>query len=70
MKDPFQALRNVDAGAPQGSVLGCYIFNVGIDDLEADFEDGPTKNNELYDYINPVDDYPAMSTPIRVRSDN
>ena len=31
-------LRNVNAGAPQGSVLGTYIFNIGTDRLEDDFK--------------------------------
>ena len=66
----FSSLRNVNAGVPLGSVLGCYLFNAGIDDLEAEFKDGSTEDNEQYDYINRVDDYPAMSTPIRVRSDS
>ena len=30
----FSKLRPVNAGAPQGSVLGTYIFNVGMDDLD------------------------------------
>ena len=30
----LSAPRKVNAGAPQGSVLGCYIFNIAIDDLE------------------------------------
>ena len=31
----------VNAGAPQGSVLGSFLFNVGTDDLDQDGE-GPT----------------------------
>ena len=31
-------LRPVNAGAPQGSVLGTYIFNIGTDNLEEDFD--------------------------------
>lgn len=35
------APRQVNAGAPQGSVLGTYLFNVGTDDLEEEnLEDG------------------------------
>ena len=30
-------LRNVNAGAPQGSVLGTYIFDIGTDKLEENF---------------------------------
>ena len=32
--------RDVNAGAPQGSVLGTYIFNMGNDSLEDNFEQG------------------------------
>ena len=36
--DSWSDLRTVNAGAPQGSVLGCYLFNLGVDDLEDSFE--------------------------------
>ena len=29
--------RAVNAGGPQGSVLGSYIFNIGVDDMEKGF---------------------------------
>lgn len=29
--------RAVNAGAPQGSVLGCFLFKMGVDDLEEEF---------------------------------
>ena len=45
-------LRPVNAGAPQGSLLGCYLFNVGID----------TEQESLAASA----DYPACSTPTRV----
>ena len=43
----FSKLRPVNAGAPQGSVLGTYIFNVGTDRLEDDFEQD--QNTTLYE---------------------
>ena len=62
----------VNAGAPQGSDLGCYyMFNIKIDELE--------ENSVLLDVTAPVqaeahsetnvrtdDDFPTMSTPSRV----
>ena len=40
--------RTVNAGAPQGSVLGTYIFNVGTDTLEEEFQfTEPTLQFEL-----------------------
>ena len=35
----WSSCRKVNVGAPQGSVLGTYIFNVGTDTLEQDFEE-------------------------------
>lgn len=39
--------RRINAGAPQGSVLGCYLFNVGVDDLKEEFrEEEDASNNQ------------------------
>ena len=63
--------RNVNAGAPQGSVLGTYIFNVGTDTLEEEFEhDIRTEEYELNEGdLSFLESLPpqtyAQSTPLR-----
>lgn len=59
----------VNAGAPQGSVLACYIFNIAIDKLEiyAELDNQPNIRPETLAATN---DFPAMSTPSRVTYDN
>ena len=63
------SLRHVNAGAPQGSVLGSFLFTVGIDDIEegcvypdAPFVDLPGEHRLQ------EEDFPASSTPQRVRT--
>ena len=34
----YSTPKYVNAGAPQGFVLRCYLFNIGVDDLEEGFE--------------------------------
>ena len=61
-------LRPVNAGAPQGSVLGCYLFNVGTDDLEEGFDSHQTATQA--DHVPDSETLPrinssATSTPDR-----
>ena len=64
--------RPVNAGAPQGSVLGTYIFNIGTDTLEDGLN---TEQRDVYELragdlsfleLTPATSY-AESTPIRPR---
>ena len=61
--------RCVNAGAPKGSVLGCYLFNIGIDSLEEDFQptNGLLQRNAVEETLSRTDDFPVASTPSRVR---
>ena len=59
--------RPVNAGAPQGSVL----FNIGVDDLEEDYGCEEELQQEAHqETLGRTDDFPAASTPIRVRETN
>ena len=68
MGETLSQYKPVNAGAPQGSVLGCYLFNVGVDDLEENFEqaDSGTQEEAHLETHGRSDDYPATSTPSRV----
>ena len=55
---------NVNSGAPQGSVLGCYLFNIRVDTLEEGFSFNKGTQEDTYDEVfTRPDDYPAASTP-------
>ena len=65
LRDVHSEPKKITTGAPQGSVLGAYLFNVGIDTIE----DGcvyPTEGNETIEHLVHKEDCPAMSTPRRV----
>ena len=64
----FSQPRPVNAGAPQGSVLGCYLFNVGVDDLEEGFQSGQEQEEAHSETLCRTTDFPAASTPKRVRN--
>ena len=67
--DQRSDMLTVNAGAPQGSVLGCYLFNIGIDDLEEGFEQDTAADRQKEAHeetLTRSDDFPAVSTPTRV----
>ena len=56
--------RPVNAGAPHGSVLGCYLFNTGVDYIKEDciYNDIVLEHEHMTNEA----DSPTMSTPSRL----
>ena len=53
--------RTVNAGAPQGSVLACYLFDIGVDDGFG--QSNTTFDEDKRETLTRTDDFPACSTP-------
>ena len=50
------------------AMWGCYLFNMGVDDLEEGFQDSqPHQQEANEETLGRTDDFPAASTPKRVR---